>query len=120
MNTNTTERLYEIMNGPSRDTLFDACKYAYSKFNKIHVEFTVAAGYTMPKGSPGRAYVSLRLTDIIIAGIAHENGSGESFNLYGYCHADLNSFGGQVTYKNYYFSAYYNTQTRTGTIKFTE
>ena len=35
MNTNskneTMDRLYLIFNGPSRDTLFDACKYAYDK-----------------------------------------------------------------------------------------
>ena len=121
MNTNSKkERLFDIVNGPNRDTLFDACKYAYSKNAKVPVGFTVAAGYTMPEGSPGRAYFSLRLTDLTIAGIAHENGSGESFNLHGYCRADLDSFGSTATYSSYYFSAYYNTQTRTGTIKFTE
>ena len=36
--TETKERLYEIANGPSKDTLFDACKYAYSKNAKVTIE----------------------------------------------------------------------------------
>lgn len=118
MNTSITERFYEIMNGPSRDTLFDACKYAYAESARVSIDFVVAAGYTMPKGHPGRAYIPMKLTDIVISGIEHENGSGESFNLHGYCRADLQISG--TTYSSYYFRGYYNTKNRTGTISFYE
>ena len=117
MNTSITERCYEIMNGPSRDTLFDACKYAYAENANVAIDFVVATGYTMPKGHPGRAYIPMRLTDIVVAGIEHEDGSGESFNLHGYCRADLR-ISGSTTYSNYYFRSYYNVKSRTGTINF--
>ena len=42
----TEEKRYSIETGPSRDTLFDACKYAYSKTTKFTVDFGVALGYT--------------------------------------------------------------------------
>lgn len=119
MNTNTTERLYEIMNGPSRDTLFDACKYAYAKNGKVTIDFVVAVGYTMPEGHPGRAYIPMKLTDIVIAGIEHEDGSGESFNLHGYCRAALN-ISKPYTYTYCRFRGYYNAKTRIGTISFNE
>lgn len=117
MNTSITERSYEIMNGPSRDTLFDACKYAYAENAKVTIDFVVAAGHTMPKGHPGRAYIPMKLTDILIASIEHEDGSGDSFNLRGYCRADLR-ISGSTTYSNYHFRGYYNTKNRTGTISF--
>ena len=118
MNTNLTERYYEIVNGPSRDTLFDACKYAYAENAKVTIDFVAAAGYTMPKGHPGRAYIPMKLTDIVIAGIEHEDGSGESFNLHGYCHANLLISAGSTTCSNYRFRSYYNAKHRTGTINF--
>lgn len=120
MNTSIAERAYEIMNGPSRDTLFDSCKYAYAGNAKVAVDFVVAIGYTMPKGHPGRAYIPMKLTDIVITSIEHEDGSGESFNLRGYCRADLIIRAGSTTYSNYHFRGYYNTKNRTGTISFYE
>ena len=37
------ERSYEIVNGPNKDTLFDACKYAYSKTTKFAIDFGVVS-----------------------------------------------------------------------------
>ena len=110
------ERCYEIISGPNKDTLFDACKYAYSKTARFAVEFGVAIGYTMPRGDPGCAYVPMNIHSIVIAGIEHENGSGESFNLHGFCKAALSLT--DKTVKNYRFHAYYHTKTRKGTIVF--
>ena len=123
MNTkkNENERSFDIVAGPNRDMLFDACKYAYSKSVRIPVDFTVAIGYTMPKHHPGCAYVPMFVSDIKIIGIEHEDGSGESFNLRGYCKADADStVGSAATCKLYNFKAYYNTKSRSGHIKFSK
>lgn len=119
--TETKERYYDIVAGPNKDALFDACKYAYSKTAKLTVDFAVAIGYTMPENDPSCAYIAMAITNIRICGIEHEDGSGESFNLHGYCKADLNSLGGDnVTYKSYRFKAYYNAKNREGYITFIE
>ena len=119
--TETKEKYYDIVAGPNKDALFDVCKYVCSKTAKLTVNFTVAIGYTMPKNDPGCAYIAMAITDIMIYGIEHEDGSGESFNLHGYCKADLNSLGGNnVTYKSYRFKAYYNSKNRKGCITLIE
>lgn len=119
MNTkNETERTFDIVAGPNRYMLFDACKYAYDAA-RIPINFTVVLGYTMPKHNPGCAYVPMFVSDIKIAGIEHEDGSGESFNLHGYCKADPDStIGSAATCKPYRFRAYYSTQNRKGWISF--
>ena len=114
MNTNE-KRDYEIVGGPNRDVLFDACKYAYDKYVRFSVSFTVAIGYTMPKSDPRAAYVPMEVSDFKICGIEHEAGSGESFNLKGYCRAKLDLTSESRTYN---FKAWYNTKTREGTISF--
>ena len=117
MNTkkNETERTFDIVAGPNRDMLFDACKYAYDKTVRIPIDFTVAIGYTMPKHHPGCAYVPMYISDIKVASIEHEDGSGESFNLRGYCKANLDS---TVTYTPYKFKACYSTSNHSGHITF--
>lgn len=110
---------YEILAGPNKDALFDACKYAYSKTARLTVNFSVAIGWTMPKGDPGAAYIPMSITDVVITSITHEDGSGESFNLRGYCRADLKNLGRfDANYKPYRFKAYYNSKHRQGCITF--
>lgn len=115
-----TERLFEITNGPSKDALFDACKYAYSKTAKITIEPKIAVGCTMPLGPGcGCTYIPMRIKDVVIVGIEHENDSGESFNLRGECQAELKSLDSKkAVYRPYKFKASYNTRTRKGTISF--
>ena len=123
MNTkkNETERTFDIVAGPNRDMLFDACKYAYDKMVRIPIDFVVAIGYTMPKHHPGCAYVPMYISDIKVVGIEHEDGSGESFNLHGYCKADPDStVGNAKTCTSYNFKAYYNTKSRSGCITFSK
>ena len=43
MNTNQKEKYYDIVNGPNKDALFDACKYACVKGANIPISFDVAA-----------------------------------------------------------------------------
>lgn len=113
----TKERYYEIVNGPNRDTLFDACKYAYSRTVKFAIDFSIADGYTMSQNNPARLYIPIDMHDVIVQGIEHEDGSGESFNIYGLCKAVLHKGDGT---KEYQFNTYYNTKRRTGTIRFFE
>lgn len=116
-----TKKVYGIIAGPNKDILFDACKYAYSKNSTIKVDFTVVIGYTAPPSDPRSAYIPMKIGDFKIVGITHEDGSGESFLLQGYCKADLSSTGGVSTsYSDYRFKAYYNAKSRRGHVKFVE
>ena len=110
MNTNQKkENYYDIVNGPNKDALFDACKYACVKDVSIPISFDVTAGYTMPKDHPGCAYIIMPTSDFRIISIENEDGSGESFNLHGY----VKRSGIQCRFK-----AYYNTKHRKGSISF--
>lgn len=123
MNTKKIElkdRQYDIIGGPSKDALFDACKYAYCKNSSVQVKFSVAMGYTMPANDPGSAYVPLALKDVRIRAIEHEDSSGDKFILQGYCEADLGyfGFGEPKNFKPYRFKAFYNARRRIGWITF--
>ena len=118
---NTKEKRYDIVNGPSKAVIFDACKYAYSVNFKVSMKLGVAFGYTQPKDHPGCAYFPMSITDVKIVGIQHEDGSGFSFNLEGYCKADLISPQRKKStpnYQSYRFKAYYDAKNRTGWIQF--
>ena len=112
---NTERKLFEITAGPCKDMMFDACKYAYSKTAQIPIDFTVIVGYTRPKDTPGAASIPIKIGDIKIASIQHEDGSGESFNLEGFCKASIND-----DYRAYSFEAYYDTRSRKGVISFND
>ena len=109
-------RKFNIEAGPSRDLLFDSAKYAYDADAHVFIKFSVALGYTMPLGHPGCAYIPAKMVGTKIVAIEHEDGSGYSFNLQGYCEASLERYGDQV--EPYKFFAYYNAKTRKGTITF--
>ena len=117
---NTKERLLTIENGPNREALVDAFKYVYDKNSTVNVEFKVAIGYTGNPSDPTTAYIPMHIRDIRIVEIEHEDGSGYSFNLEGYCQADLYTLSASfVHYRPYAFKAYYNAKTRRGHISFT-
>ncbi len=108
---NETESFFDIVAGPNRDTLFDACKYANDKTIRIPIEFIVVPEHYSP----------IYISDIKIVSIEHEDGSGVSFNLRGYCKADLGSLVGNAeTCTSYKFKAYYNTKNRSGSITFSK
>lgn len=121
MNTNITikEKSYEIKKGPSKDALIDAFKYAYSKTDErppIPLDFKIAIGYTGLPSDPKTAYIAAKIKNLRVTSIEHEDGSGESFNIAGYCDADLGV--NQTRYQHYRFTAYYNTKNRTGRMCF--
>lgn len=96
-------KYFTIIDGPNKDLLFDAVKYAYSQQVRVNTNFTI-------KIDPKIANVcSIRKMRRIV-GIEHEDGSGECFNLHGYLIVFL--LGKEVECR---FQAYYNTRTRKGT-----
>ena len=117
MNTNAKEKSFEITNGPSRSDLFASCERCCDKNSNINIEFEIVLGYTMPKDHPGCANILLQATDFKIAGIEHEDGSGNSFNIHGYCKANLEPYIG-ADLMPHQFMAYFNTKTRKGHITF--
>ncbi len=112
---NATTTTLEIMNGPSKSTLCDAFKYAHDE-QSIVVKFSIARGYTMPEGHPGRAYIPLKISGITITKLEYEDGSGYHLNLGGYCSTDLSLQGDKPSRHD--FVAYYDVRTRKGNIKF--
>lgn len=115
---NTKNSCFEILGGPNKDSLFDACKYACSGIVPIPIHFTIPIGYTMPKGCPGCAYIPMFIKDIKIMGIEHQGLGSENFKLHGSCSADLYSVSGRANYASYKFDACYNSKNRTGSIVF--
>ena len=111
---------FNIGGGPSRDRIFDAGKYVYDRV-RIDLDFKVILGYSTPKDDPCCAALGVPVKDFRINKIVHEDGSGESFMLYGQCKADLDPCMPIIKkYKEYGFSAWYNSKHRTGWISLTE
>lgn len=110
------DKHYRIVLGPTKDMLFDACKYTFSEACDIALNFNVAAGYTYPQDRLCSGYIPLPVDDIRITGIEYEDGSGDNLNLYGYCRADLNAFDSHASkvFHRYRFRAFYNAKRRTG------
>lgn len=109
---------YDILSGPGRDKLFDSVKYAYDDDSYIAVTFSIANGYSMPKGHPGCAYIPMVIDKVRITSLTHEDGSGYNFLITGFCQADLNIFGNDPI--PYRFNAFFNAKARKGWITFTE
>ena len=108
-----TERLvikkgddYQIVDGPNRAMLFDACEYAFSD---SRLEFSFALKTNL-----------FEIRNWRIWSISHEDGSGHSFNLRGICEVDHRLAPGGTLFKPVRFEAYYDTGKRTGTLIFTE
>lgn len=118
---NTSEkRMWKIVNGPNRDRLFDAMKYAYDDDVRIPINFQVIYGTTMPTVHPACANIYLQMRNIRVASIQHECGSGYSFNIEGYLKTRLDNPCEIIESEmhEYRFVAYYNADTREGTISF--
>ena len=94
------EALRNIIGGPDKEMLFVCCQHAYGDSVSITAKFKIT----------GEAAIA-QIVDAQICGIEHEDGSGHSFNLRGYCTAKL---GSDVVPEPYKFEAYYNTATNDG------
>ena len=118
---NTTSKsvafCYNIVNGPNKSVLFDSCQYCYSKDVKVHINFAIPQGYSSHSNDAVKLYLPMQITDIAITGIQHEDASGESFNLEGYCKVDIDYHirnDGVCRYQYRRFTAYYNSKSRKG------
>ena len=122
MNTNKNgrnsneKRTFNISNGPGRDTLFDAFKYAYNNRVEIPASFDIEEEEISS------------ITKLRIQSIEHEDSSGEKFSLFGSCHvnfdvdvdhSDVELKAGSIgSYASCSFQAYYSVRNRKGTISF--
>ncbi len=100
---NTKGMVLQISDGPSKDRLFDACKYAYGK-NVIEINFRFQQNAENPVG----------VKNIKITTIQHEDGSGYSLNFSGFMDAKLPE---RECFLPYRFLAYYDARTRKGYIR---
>ena len=117
--SNSVTNCFSIFSGPSKSVLFDSCLYAYSKDVKVHVNFGISQGCLNDGNDATKMHLMLQITDIVITGIQHEDASGESFNLEGYCKVDIDYHirnDGVCRYQYRRFTAYYNSKSRKGTI----
>lgn len=107
-------RNYEIANGPSTDRLFDALRYAYDKKGaNVAIDFDVSEGLTS-RDKEVAAYLKMDAKNWRVTSISYEDGSGNNFNIAGYVTVK-NEIGNDCTVS---YVAYYNTNSRTGHIKF--
>lgn len=112
---------FDIINGPSKSVLFDSCKYVYDIYGmspEIDMDFAISQEYLNHSNDATKLCQSPHITDIMVTGIQHEDGSGESFNLEGYCQTDIDyclQKDNVHCFRYYRFSAYYNTGNRKGT-----
>ena len=99
-----------IIDGPSRDTIFDAMKYSYE--TRIPLDFKIVRGDSVSEDGRSGSKDMLGTRDIEIHTIQHEDGTGFKFNLEGYVDIKIESQG----YIPRRFKAFYNAKSRKGNI----
>ena len=116
-----TKRYFSIVDGPSRDRIFDACRYAHDMGTRICLSFKIALGYTSPGAEPFQAIgkmVPMQIEDVCIEGVRHEDRMSDVLIISGFCKTDLDSYGRNTNPVEHPFEAYYKTSNREGTIVF--
>lgn len=108
-----TKVSYSIIDGPDARSLFDACRFVYTKNVYYDVYFKITEYYNEALDGTSCEKKPLLASDFHIVGIEHDNGTGESFRIKGYCNVTEND----IT-ENYAFVSYYNTQSKKGIILF--
>ena len=113
-NTQAKKVTYEVKGGPSKDRLFDAVKYVYEK-DSIPLRF----GVIFDTVAPGNCFRFLNIHDIRVTGITHESGSGDKFNLTGYCKMTFSPMTTESSHLHEKpFKMFYDAHDRVGTITF--
>lgn len=142
MSTNAEKWTFNIIGGPSRDRIFDACKYAYDN-DRISIDFKIVV-FETESGCDLFNPVLLHMADVVIDSIEHKNRSKSDFILGGKCKADLgfdlngknpdayyirtslNNYGRiphpeiRDYWREYEFEIKYDTNSRRGKITFSE
>lgn len=102
MKTYYGKKIFDIINGPDKGLLFNACRYAYDDKVYVNIKFAVILRNTLEPEL-------MDLQNIKIVGIKYTNNCGEHLCIDGKC---------TVTGENYNFNAFYDTKKRRGVIKF--
>ena len=112
---------FKIVDGPNRETIIDAFKYAYDDDSKVVANFAISLWPKVPNPDQ-KVRILAKTKDWRVTSIQHEDGSGYSCNLGGYVKACLRLSTPErgVKYLAYRFKAYYNAKNREGTIELTE
>lgn len=116
LHLHSAKETFKIVSGPSKDRLVDAFKYAYDDTTSIPVSFVISL-----RQISENHFVEMCVDDFRITSLQHEDGSGRSFNVSGYCSASFVEPQSELHKPIMYhcrFKAYYNAATRKGTIKF--
>ena len=101
---------FGIVDGPSRDAIFDAMKYNYE--TRLPLDFKIIKGSTIPEDGQPESNDAINTRDVEIHTIQHEDGSGFNFNLEGYIDIKIEGQG----YIPRRFKAFYNAKSRKGSI----
>ena len=88
----------------------------FSKQAHVPVAFGVVKDCVAPRDDPSHTCTMLATKDFRILSLQHEDGSGYSFNIEGYCKARPQ--GGKNSLTEHRYTMYYNAKTRKGTITF--
>lgn len=118
MSIKNKKETYPIEDGPCRELLFDALKYAYDKNVKVSIKFCITK-----QNNSSNTPEFFKVKNTRITGIDHEDGLGHSFIVKGYLEV---CFGESICndivkedYTHCRFVACYSTQTRRGRITLT-
>lgn len=115
-------KIFDIVDGPNRELLVDSFKYAYDENVRIPLRFSIVLS-ERNESNDSHVYVPAKTKAWRITSLQHEDGSGQSFNIEGYCKAYLLPVYpsvGEVAYLSYRFKAYYSTKNRRGQIEMIE
>lgn len=100
----------KIVYGPERSLLYSACEYAYDDYVRAYVPFNLSQERPQTPGA-----LPLKIRELRIAGITHEDDSGHHLILVGHCKANLK---GDDNLVNCTFRAVYDSKKREGHITF--
>ena len=104
----------QIIDGPSRDTLFDSMKYNYEDESKVIVYFDISTD--LPQEAESNEPNSLAVRDFEIHMLKHKDGTGYNFVIEGF--VDIKERDeGNIFYVPRSFKAIYSAKTRKGNIE---
>ena len=122
---NTKNRTYQILDGPSREALLDAFKYAFDNRIKIPIFFTIPVD-DIPEDqleNGGFMFRGVMARNYVITAIEHSD-DGNYYHLRGYCESDdsiplMEKMTSDTwDFEKVRFEADFSPQTRQGEIQF--
>ena len=109
------DRIYTIFNGPDRDALYDAMKYAFDETSYIDIQFEFGAAYATNFAPQDYAKSLVETRKIRISSITHREGSGHQFTIMGCLEAKILPI--TKGFSLYSFVIIYDSKRHTGNIR---